>query len=159
LHAAGQLRPVVVPEIEWVALRDLVRAREDLRRDLMGARHRISKPLLRHGHVFEQPGETWSTPHLRWLSKVCFAEALTETVFGKYLAHQEILLARRDRLGLRLTSRGRVDRGSTEKKDKPCRPGPAAPAGCHQAPVACAHRRRGHRGLGSPPSVRRPRAR
>ena len=98
LHAAGQLRPVVVPAIEWEALRDLVRAREDLRGDLMGARHRISKLLLRHGHVFDGPGETWSATHLRWLSKVRFAEALTETVFGEYLAHHEVLLARRDRL-------------------------------------------------------------
>jgi transposase len=98
LHAAGQLRPVVVPAIEWEALRDLVRAREDLRGDLMGARHRISKLLLRRGHVFEEPGETWSSTHLRWLSKVRFAEALTETAFGEYLAHHEVLLARRDRL-------------------------------------------------------------
>src|SRR4051795_11674397 len=69
LHAAGQLRAVVVPAIEWEALRDLVRAREDLRGDLMGARHRISKLLLRHGHLFEEPGETWSTRHLAWLGR------------------------------------------------------------------------------------------
>jgi transposase len=98
LHAAGQLRPVVVPAIEWEALRDLVRAREDLRGDLMGARHRVSKLLLRHGHVFEEPGETWSSTHLRWLSKVRFEQPLSETVFGEYLAHHEVLLARRDRL-------------------------------------------------------------
>jgi transposase len=36
-----------VPELE--ALRDLVRAREDLRGDLTSARHRISKLLLRKG--------------------------------------------------------------------------------------------------------------
>ena len=46
LLAAGQLRAVRVPEPELEALRDLVRAREDLRGDLMGARHRISKLLL-----------------------------------------------------------------------------------------------------------------
>jgi transposase len=98
LHAAGQLRPVVVPAPELEALRDLVRAREDLRGDLMGARHRISKLLLRHGHVFDGPGETWSTRHLQWLSKARFAQPLTETVFGEYLAHHEVLLARRERL-------------------------------------------------------------
>jgi transposase len=98
LHAAGQLRPVVVPAVELEALRDLVRAREDLRGDLMSARHRVSKLGLRYGHVFDGPGETWSTRHLRWLSNVRFADALTETVFGEYLAHHEVLLARRDRL-------------------------------------------------------------
>jgi transposase len=49
LHAAGQLRPVVVAGVELEALRDLVRAREDLRGDLMAARHRISTLLLRRG--------------------------------------------------------------------------------------------------------------
>ena len=98
LHAAGQLRPVVVPEPELEALRDLVRAREDLRGDLMGARHRISKLLLRRGLVFAGPGETWSERHLQWLSTVCFDEPLADTVFGEYLACHEVLLARRDRL-------------------------------------------------------------
>jgi transposase len=79
-------------------LRDLVRAREDLRGDLMGARHRISKLLLRRGLVFDGPGETWSTRHLQWLSKVRFEQPLVEVVFGEYLAHHEVLLARRDRL-------------------------------------------------------------
>jgi hypothetical protein len=36
---------------------------EDLRGELMSARHRISKLLLRYGHAFEEPGETWSTRH------------------------------------------------------------------------------------------------
>lgn len=98
LHAAGQLRPVVVPEPELEALRDLVRAREDLRGDLMGARHRISKLLLRRGLVWEGPGEAWARAHLRWLSKVRFDEPLVETVFGEYLAHHEVLVARRERL-------------------------------------------------------------
>lgn len=98
LLAAGQLRPVVVPAPELEALRDLVRAREDLRGDLMGARHRISKLLLRRGLVFDGPGETWSPRHLTWLSKVRFEQPLVEVVFGEYLAHHEVLLARRDRL-------------------------------------------------------------
>lgn len=98
LHAAGQLRPVVVPELELEALRDLVRAREDLRGDLMGARHRISKLLLRRGLVWEGPGETWAQRHLQWLSKAQFDDPLTEVVFGEYLAHHQVLLARRDRL-------------------------------------------------------------
>src|SRR6195952_5485737 len=72
LLAAGQLRPVVVPAPELEALRDLVRAREDLRGDLMAARHRISKLLLRRGLLWPGPGEAWSTRHLAWLSTVAF---------------------------------------------------------------------------------------
>jgi transposase len=98
LHAAGQLRAVVVPSPELEGLRDLVRAREDLRADLMSARHRISKLLLRRGLVWGGPGETWSTRHLRWLSTVGFEQPLVEVVFGECLAHHEVLLARRDRL-------------------------------------------------------------
>ena len=98
LHAAGQLRPVVVPAPELEALRDLVRAREDLRGDLMSARHRISKLLLRKGLLWSGPGESWSTRHLEWLSKVRFEQPLLEVVFCEYLAHHEVLLARRDRL-------------------------------------------------------------
>jgi transposase len=98
LLAAGQLRPVVVPAPELEALRDLVRAREDLRGDLMAARHRISKLLLRRGLVFDGPGATWSPRHLSWLSKIRFEVPLVEVVFGEYLAHHEVLLARRDRL-------------------------------------------------------------
>ena len=64
----------------------------------MGARHRISKLLLRRGLVFDGPGQTWSARHLTWLSKVRFEQPLVELVFGEYLAHHEVLLARRDRL-------------------------------------------------------------
>ena len=98
LHAAGQLRAVVVPAPELEALRDLVRAREDLRGDLMGARHRISKLLLRRGHVWAGPGETWSTRHLRWLSALSLSDPLADVVLGEYLGCHEVLLARRERL-------------------------------------------------------------
>ncbi|HET9646766.1 MAG TPA: transposase, partial [Microlunatus sp.] len=43
---------VVVPSVEQEAARDLVRAREDVRADLMRARHRLSKLLLRQGIVY-----------------------------------------------------------------------------------------------------------
>jgi transposase len=98
LHAAGQLRAVLVPAPELEALRDLVRAREDLRSDLMRARQRIGKLLLRKGLIWTGPGETWAGSHLRWLSKTRFDQPLLEVVFGEYLAHHEVLLARRDRL-------------------------------------------------------------
>ena len=48
----GEIVEVAVPSVSQEAARDLVRAREDVRSDLMGARHRLSKLLLRHGIVY-----------------------------------------------------------------------------------------------------------
>jgi transposase len=98
LHAAGQLRPVLVPEPVYESLRDLVRCREDLRGDLMACRHRISKLLLRRGVVWAGPGSTWARAHLKWLSTIRFDDPVLELVFVEHLAHHEGLLARRDRL-------------------------------------------------------------
>lgn len=47
-----QIVAVAVPSVEQEAARDLVRAREDVRGDLMSARHRVSKLLLRQGIVY-----------------------------------------------------------------------------------------------------------
>ena len=44
-----EIVPVTVPTVGREAARDLVRAREDVRGDLMRARHRVSKLLLRQG--------------------------------------------------------------------------------------------------------------
>ncbi|MGH2831674.1 MAG: transposase, partial [Solirubrobacteraceae bacterium] len=40
----------------------------------------------------------WAQRHLKWLSKMRFDQPLLEVVFGEYLAHHEVLLARRERL-------------------------------------------------------------
>ncbi len=99
LLAAGQLRAVTVPAPELEALRDLVRAREDLRGDLMGTRHRIGKLLLRRGLIYPGPGEPWSSQrHLAWLGSIDLDEPLAQAVLGEYLGCHEVLLARRDRL-------------------------------------------------------------
>src|SRR5664279_1854969 len=61
------LHPVRVPSIEEEALRDLVRAREDLRGDLMRARQRLSKLLLRHDILYDDTLSTWTVAHRAWL--------------------------------------------------------------------------------------------
>jgi transposase len=69
LLLAGKLHPVRVPGDEEEALRDLVRAREAVRVDLMRARHRLSKLLLRHGIRFDD-GAAWTERHRDWLATV-----------------------------------------------------------------------------------------
>ncbi len=74
IHLARLLRldevtPVVVPSVTQEAARDLVRAREDVRGDLMRARHRLSKLLLRQGFVYSG-GRAWTGTHDTWLRQV-----------------------------------------------------------------------------------------
>jgi transposase len=69
LLLAGKLHAVRVPGAEEEALRDLVRAREQVRVDLMRCRHRLSKLLLRHGIRFED-GDAWTERHRQWLATV-----------------------------------------------------------------------------------------
>jgi transposase len=61
---------VTIPSVEREQLRDLVRCREDIRADLMRARHRIGKFLLRREIYYEGPGEAWSRKHRSWLTSV-----------------------------------------------------------------------------------------
>jgi transposase len=58
-----------VPGLEEEALRDLVRAREAVRVDLMRCRHRLSKLLLRHGIRFDD-GPAWTQRHRDWLTTI-----------------------------------------------------------------------------------------
>ena len=62
----GEIVAVTVPSVAQEAARDLVRAREDCRGDLMSARHRLSKLLLRQGIVY-YGGQTWTGAHEQWL--------------------------------------------------------------------------------------------
>ena len=63
-----EIAEVIVPDPKQEAARDLVRAREDIRSDLMRARHRASKLLLRQGIVY--PGsKTWTAAYERWMQR------------------------------------------------------------------------------------------
>jgi transposase len=66
----GELVAVRVPEPHEEAARDLVRAREDTRGELMRARHRLSKLLLRHGLVYD--ASAWTLAHDAWLRRQRF---------------------------------------------------------------------------------------
>jgi len=69
LLLAGKLHAVRVPGAEEEALRDLVRARDAVRMDLMRCRHRLSKLLLRHGHRFDD-GPAWTERHRAWVATI-----------------------------------------------------------------------------------------
>lgn len=60
---AGGLTAIAVPSVQVEAATELTRAHDMCRRDLMNARHRVSKMLLRHGRVYPKPSSTWGREH------------------------------------------------------------------------------------------------
>lgn len=93
---------VRIPTITQEAARDLVRSREDVRGDLMRAGHRVSKLLLRHGHVY-YGGKTWSAKHHAWPHRIRFDELGTHCAYEADLEAIEFAVARRDRLDKLIT--------------------------------------------------------
>jgi len=109
LLLAGSLEPIAVPS-EWVeSVRHLSRAREQVRRDLMRARHRVSKLLLQHGRVYPEP-TTWNQRHRRWLAGQTFEHEPTELAFIDTLAAVDGLVGRRAALDERLSRLARDER-------------------------------------------------
>ena len=88
---------VRVPSVEQEAARDLVRAREDARGDLMRCRHRVSKLLLRHGIVYSG-GQPWNGVHETWLRGQRFDQRGIQLAFDADLEAMLLTLDRRDRL-------------------------------------------------------------
>jgi transposase len=93
----GEVTAVVVPSVEQEAARDLVRAREDCRGDLMRARHRLSKLLLRQGIVYSG-GQAWTDRHDRWLRQQHLDTMATQLAFESDYDTVLSVTARRDRL-------------------------------------------------------------
>lgn len=81
---SGSLTEVRPPTAAEEAVRDVCRAREDVRQDLMRSRHRLSKMLLRRG--LRYPGRTsWGAAHRQWLRSIQFEHEGEKTVFDDYL--------------------------------------------------------------------------
>jgi transposase len=102
LLMAGELHPVRVPATDEEALRDLVRAREDLRGDLMRARHRVGKLLLRHDVRYA--GNNWTVAHRNWLASIALGEPLAQAVLEDGLGSIDALLVRRESLERQMTA-------------------------------------------------------
>lgn len=98
---AGALTPIAVPTESAEAARDLARAREQVRGDLMRCRHRLSKLLLRHGRMWD--ASTWTKAHERWLGSQRFEQVNTELAYIDALAACQGLTARRESLDERLS--------------------------------------------------------
>jgi transposase len=89
LLEAGLLTEVYVPTEDDEAVRDLCRCRDDLRRQLMSARHHLSKWLMRRGLVWNR--KNWTAVHREWLKGLKFERIADRYTFDTYLANIEHL--------------------------------------------------------------------
>jgi transposase len=101
LLLAGSLTPVVVPPSAVEAAREMTRAHDARRVELMDARHRVSKMLLRHGIVYSK-ASTWTMEHRRWLSQQQFDEPVSGEVFADLLAVVDAAADRKARTAERI---------------------------------------------------------
>lgn len=86
LFRAGELTSIYVPSEEDEALRDLVRAREDVKEDILRIKHRITKLLLRYGIRSPQKvGKNWSAKYREWIYTVKFEYRPVRIAFQEYL--------------------------------------------------------------------------
>jgi len=93
----GEITAVTVPAPEIEAVRDLVRARDDARADLIRVRHRLSKMLLRQGIVYSG-GTPWTGIHEVWLRRQRFDDVHQAAAFDHYVDAVLSATAARDRL-------------------------------------------------------------
>jgi len=85
LSRSGELAAVWVPGQEQEAIRDLTRAREDMKTMETRARQRLGAFLLRHGRVYDGGKSRWTQAHFRWLERVKFDSPIQQMVLQEYI--------------------------------------------------------------------------
>jgi len=97
LFRAGELTPVHVPDEAEEGVRDLVRCREAVRREVIRWRHRVLKLLFRHGRGYVG-GKNWTQAHWRWIRSQRFDQAPLQRAFEATLFALEQAMARQAEL-------------------------------------------------------------
>jgi len=85
LSRSGELTAVWVPEPEQEAMRDLTRAREDIKAMELKAKQQLGAFLLRHGKLYEKEKTRWTKGHFNWLETVKFTSPIQQIVLQEYI--------------------------------------------------------------------------
>jgi len=97
--ASGHLTVIRVPTPEEDALRDLVRAREDVKIKETNTKRQLSSLMLRHGRTFTAGKSSWTKKHLEWLELQEFEfedSNVTKWAYLEELRHYRELIAKLD---------------------------------------------------------------
>jgi len=85
LARSGDLTPVWVPDTEQEAMRDLTRARGDMKAQERKARQQLNAFVLRHGHHWPKGKTRWSQTHYNWLESLRFEHDWQQVVLQEYV--------------------------------------------------------------------------
>ena len=81
----GDLTAVWVPDEEQEAMRDLCRARDDMKSQERKARQQLNAFVLRHGHHWPGNKKRWTATHFNWLEELRFAHDWQQVVLQEYI--------------------------------------------------------------------------
>jgi transposase len=110
LFRAGLLTEVHPPTVEDEAVRDLCRAREDAHEDVVRARHRLSKLLMRRGLMWHEEKRAWGQRHRLWIRSLRFECREDQLVLDDYLLAIEQVEARLKALDEQIERVGQEER-------------------------------------------------
>jgi transposase len=85
LLRAGELTGIWVPDEEQEAMRDLCRARADMKSQERKARQQLGAFVLRHGHHWPSNKGRWTASHYNWLESLKFTHDWQQVVLQEYI--------------------------------------------------------------------------
>lgn len=85
LARSGDLTPVWVPDTEQEAMRDLTRARDDMKTQERKARQQLNAFVLRHGHHWPKGKTRWTQSHYNWLESLRLEHDWQQVVLQEYI--------------------------------------------------------------------------
>ena len=102
---SGELTAVWVPDEEQEAMRDLCRARADMKSQERKAQQQLNAFVLRHGHHWPGDKTRWTAAHFNWLEELRFAHDWQQVVLQEYI---EAVKAARERVAEMMQQMQRV---------------------------------------------------
>ncbi len=85
LLRAGDLTAVWVPDAEQEAMRDLTRARDDMKSQQRKARQQLNAFVLRQGQHWPRGKSRWTQTHYNWLESLRFDQPWLQIVLQEYI--------------------------------------------------------------------------
>ena len=104
-YRGGQLTPIRIPDENQEALRDLLRARDDVRRNLQQSRQRLSGCLLRRGYYYKE--SRWTRRHWAWIKAIPIQDETVRMVIEEYITAIESLMEQMKRFDQKIQEMAR----------------------------------------------------